>query len=221
MCNSTQKIKSGIYKITNLITNKFYIGGSITVKQRLSSHKSMLRGNKHSNPYLQNAFNFYGEINFKFEILEYCNKDKVLEREQIWLDWCKPFAPNNGYNIVKIAGSQLGLAHTQKTKDLISNMHKGKPKTKEHVAKVALAMIGKSRPDLAARNKANSSKLTSDQARENMRKAQTGRTHSDETKLKISASNKGKLKSKEHKEKLALATKKYFEQKRTANATNR
>lgn len=219
MCNSSQNLKSGIYQIINTITGKIYIGSSLCIRHRLNTHKSLLRRNKHSNPYLQNAFNFYGENNFKFEILEYCEADKILTKEQAWLDWMTPFAPNGGYNIAKIAGSQLGLVHTQITRDIISNIHKGKPKTPEHVAKVAAAMIGKSRPDLTERNKANKGKIISEQAKLNMSLAQQGRKHPEEVKLKISQANKGKEKSKEHREKLSTATKEYFRLKKLNNAS--
>ena len=45
----------------------------------------------------------YGYFNFNLEILEYCNKELLLEREQYYLDLYKP-----EYNICKIAGSSKG-----------------------------------------------------------------------------------------------------------------
>ena len=41
------------------------------------------------------------------EILEYCDKNNVIEREQYYMDLIKP-----QYNIVEIAGSTLGYKHT-------------------------------------------------------------------------------------------------------------
>lgn len=45
----------GVYKITNLINSKFYIGSSVNIGQRWFKHKALLRHNKHENPKLQNA----------------------------------------------------------------------------------------------------------------------------------------------------------------------
>lgn len=45
----------------------------------------------------------YGYNKFKLEILEYCDKDSTIEREQYYIDNCQPT-----YNICKVAGSSLG-----------------------------------------------------------------------------------------------------------------
>ena len=73
--------KSGIYKITNIINNKLYIGKSINLFQRKSQHFSKLRKNEHKNFKLQGSVNKYGIDNFKFEVLEYCTNidDKEIE----------------------------------------------------------------------------------------------------------------------------------------------
>ena len=65
-------MKSGIYCIKNLITNKLYIGKACYVKARIGAHKWLLRNNKHVNIHLQHAWNKYGEFNFKFDIVEFC-----------------------------------------------------------------------------------------------------------------------------------------------------
>lgn len=62
-----------------------------------------MNGNRHCNAYLQNAWNKYGESNFKFEIIELCTEDKLLKREQIWLDKTKCYDKNIGYNLSKSA----------------------------------------------------------------------------------------------------------------------
>ena len=63
----------GIYSITNLINGKRYIGKSINLNGRLSSHKCSLRKdvrNKDTNRYLFNAVKKYGIENFNFEVIE-------------------------------------------------------------------------------------------------------------------------------------------------------
>ena len=69
-------MKSGIYKITNKIDGKCYIGQSSNIKKRFKDHRYDLKYNKHDNPYLQNAYNKYGKDNFKFEIL--CEEKKKI-----------------------------------------------------------------------------------------------------------------------------------------------
>lgn len=53
----------------------------------------------------------YGYANFKLEILEYCNKDELMKREQHYLDLLMP-----DYNILKIAYSLAGFKHSIETK---------------------------------------------------------------------------------------------------------
>jgi group I intron endonuclease len=98
-------VKSGIYKITNTVNGKFYIGSSVDVQARFHKHKSGLRRGVHPNPILQRAWNRYGEDKFTFEILEECpekNQGVCLIREQYYLDLLKPYL-EVGYNIVKQA----------------------------------------------------------------------------------------------------------------------
>ena len=90
----------GVYKITNMINGKFYIGSSNNIKNRWVQHKSSLHEGSHGNPYLQNAWNKYGGQNFKFEIIEECSPEVQFEREQFYLNTLNPF-DNNGYNIVR------------------------------------------------------------------------------------------------------------------------
>lgn len=94
----------GIYKITNLITKKFYIGSAKNIDKRWKRHIYELINNKHNNIYLQNAWNKYGEEAFKFEILELVKDAKMLyEREQWWLNCYTPFNSKRGYNLSKLA----------------------------------------------------------------------------------------------------------------------
>jgi len=92
-------MKSGIYKITCLKNKKIYIGSSNDCIQRYSKHIWALKNNKHHNKYLQSAFLKYGEENFEFEIIESVEENSLLEREQFYLDFYKPYDRTIGYNI--------------------------------------------------------------------------------------------------------------------------
>lgn len=61
-------MNSGIYRIINIINNKFYFGQAKSFTIRKKKHFIALNGNYHSNLRLQNAFNKYGKDNFIFEI---------------------------------------------------------------------------------------------------------------------------------------------------------
>lgn len=76
---------SGIYAISNNITNKRYIGSSTNVSKRWNSHKSCLRRSVHSNPHLQNSWNKYGENNFTFIVLEEVDRGCLIRKEENYL----------------------------------------------------------------------------------------------------------------------------------------
>lgn len=50
----------GIYKITNLINSKVYIGQSNDIERRFKQHKSINEQKRHSHLPLYQAFNKYG-----------------------------------------------------------------------------------------------------------------------------------------------------------------
>lgn len=109
----------GIYKITNMINNKFYIGSTTDFIRRKKQHF-----NKKCRyiSLLKNALCKYGKENFKFEIIEeIIEKDLLFSREQYWLDFYKSYERDIGYNICKIAqggghGSKENTEKALKTK---------------------------------------------------------------------------------------------------------
>lgn len=60
-----------IYKITNLVNDKFYVGSTINKKVRFRQHRRFLRQNRHHCKHLQAAWNLYGESKFTFEVIEF------------------------------------------------------------------------------------------------------------------------------------------------------
>lgn len=91
---------SYIYQIKNNANGKIYIGSSKNYKKRWKQHIAELNSNSHYNKYLQNAWNKYGEDNFKFTILEEVDLSDQFIKEQEYLNKYKPF-DDNGYNIVR------------------------------------------------------------------------------------------------------------------------
>ena len=125
-----------IYKIVNTNNNKIYIGSASYYDIRKGTHIAKLRRNKHNNPYLQAAWNKYGESCFRFEILELVSDvNYLLKREQFYIDSLNP-----EYNISRIAGSNLGLRMSESTKQKISLSSRGIPKPKEFVERLKLIL---------------------------------------------------------------------------------
>jgi group I intron endonuclease len=90
-----------IYKITNKINNKCYIGQtSKHYEDRWNIHKNTSKNIKHKdyNYPLYKAFRKYGIDNFNFEVIEECNIDNLNEREIYWIDYYKATNSQSGYN---------------------------------------------------------------------------------------------------------------------------
>lgn len=207
-------IKSGIYKITCLITNKFYIGNAFVIKQRWGTHKYYLRHNKHSNQHLQFAWNKYGEVAFKFEVIEYIEDRNILaEREQYWLDFTQCYKKDIGYNKRKLADSNVGYKQSKETIEKRAKTLIGRKRTDEHKLRMSLAATGRKHTE-AAKAKMQGRKHTNE-AKINMSKTKIGhKYHTVESRRKISLaamgnkSNAGRKLPKEHIEKSALARRK-------------
>ena len=91
-----EKMKKTIYKITNLINQKSYIGQTTDFKRRVQEHRAKGYGSE-KNKILYYAFDKYGIENFSFEILEE-NIENYNEREIYWIEFYKTLVPN-GYNM--------------------------------------------------------------------------------------------------------------------------
>ena len=107
------KDRSGIYRWIYSISNKSYVGSSRNITKRLKKYYNInYLSNKIiiDNSLIYKALLKHGYSKFNFEILEYCHKNSLLNREQYYLDILKP-----EYNICKIAGSMKGFKHSAKT----------------------------------------------------------------------------------------------------------
>lgn len=105
------KGKSGIYCFTNKINGKRYVGSSLDLSKRFKNYFNIAYIlDKKDNMNIYKALMAYGFINFKLDILEHCEPSKLIEREQYYLDLLKP-----EYNILKIAGSPVGVKRSKDT----------------------------------------------------------------------------------------------------------
>lgn len=94
-----------IYKITNRINNKIYIGQTTKkVEQRLNKHiseaKCEIDGTRPNN-YFHNALNKYGAENFIIEIIEeVCSRKELNNKEDYWIKYFNATDKNIGYNLM-------------------------------------------------------------------------------------------------------------------------
>lgn len=79
----------GIYKITNKINHKSYIGQSTNIEKRWNNHLSSVNNTQdHCYNYpVYRAMRKYGVQNFSFEVLELCSSELLDEREQYWVSY--------------------------------------------------------------------------------------------------------------------------------------
>lgn len=91
---------TGIYKITNLLNGKVYIGQSVDVQARLRAHRTrpFINGHNEYNSVLHRAIRKYGLENFNFELLEECKQNELNDKECFYIECYNAMVPN-GYNV--------------------------------------------------------------------------------------------------------------------------
>ncbi len=185
-------MKNVIYKISNNVNDKIYIGSSVKFSIRCNQHKFHLLKNSHFNKKLQNHVNKYGFDSLVFEIIESDCKN-LIDREQFYIDLLNPF-----FNIRKIAESNFGLKRTNeqkvfmvKQRNLRNGYKKGWTHSKETIDKIKKTRL------------MNGGYNISDEQKLKISNSSKGRIVSEETRKKISKSTTGKIVSVDTKEKLS------------------
>lgn len=116
-----RKYTCGIYKITNLINNKCYIGQSVHIETRLRWHRTNYK-NKNEPSYdshFYRSIRKYGLENFKFEIIEECDYEKLNEREMYWIAYYDSYS--NGYNETLGGGGKVQVDRNEFKKYFLEN----------------------------------------------------------------------------------------------------
>lgn len=143
-------MSSGVYMIQSP-SGGVYIGSSVRLKRRRTRHFSEMRNGYHINEALQRAWNKY-DGDLKFVVLEYCENESLLDREQWWIDYIRSTggklynarhtADSGGQPLQestrrKISESMMGRKHSEQTKQKMR-----KPKSPEHAAAISRGRKG-------------------------------------------------------------------------------
>jgi hypothetical protein len=176
-----------IYKTTNLVNGKQYIG-------RDSHNNPNYLG---SGPLLKKAIKKYGKQNFKKEIIEECSSfEQMVQREEYWLNYYDVGNNPLFYNIqncgtgVILIGKRnhfYGKNHSEETKQKLREINIGRKHTDESKLKISNATRGEKHPLYG--------KKMSDETKLKMRLSTLGKRHSEETKQKIRQLQRGEKSS--------------------------
>jgi len=130
-------MRSGVYRITNKLDGKIYIGSASYLENRINVHKCRLRKHNHHNKHLQAAWDKYGAESFQFDVLEYCSIDQLKDIELKWILSTDCTNREVGYNKCIDVRSRRGV--------------KSGPLSEEHKAKIAEAARGRKIPNRKSR----------------------------------------------------------------------
>jgi group I intron endonuclease len=169
--------KPGIYIITCIPTQKSIIGETGNVRKRINYHIQNLKGNRHENLYLQNAWNKYGYYNFSFNVLEYCEFTECKIKENYYCLLYNTHNPEKGFNL-RPTGNDLKNKFTEEHKQKIKESLKKSEKFKNRDS-----------------GKGMRGKVHSEESRKKISNSNKGKSHSEQTRLKLSIVNKGKTRS--------------------------
>lgn len=208
---------SGVYKITLKDDGRIYIGSSTKIEERWHWHK------RNQSQLIGKMIKKYGVDSFIFEIIEEVEpiKEKLIEREQFYLDSLQPFpwVNNSGFNLAPTAYTPLGIKRSDETKKKMKNSWHLTRETIEYKQQASDRIKGDKnpakRPEVAA--KISKSKIGQIWAHDlervqRHRLARLGKTRSEESKERMRiAQQKNKTRSDVAKEKFYLLQRTLYE----------
>ena len=114
-----------IYKITNKINGKSYIGQTIqNVKERFYQHCATKCSKAVSNMAIHRAIKKYGKSNFTVEVIEEIDSANLNDRERYWIKYYNSY--NNGYNSTKGGQDGIKLFKNLDTESVVREYKSGK-----------------------------------------------------------------------------------------------
>lgn len=183
----------GVYKISNALSGRYYIGYSTNITKRFKSHCYKLKQNIHDNIFLQRAYNLDGEDKLKYDIIHIC--DTMDEAKEIELKYLTDLSIRDKlYNLnFNNSGGDLLTNHPDKEKIREKIIHSFKETLGNMTAEERRQKYGK----LGEKN-GMYGKTHTEEVRKNISQLKKGNTYfkgkklSEETKQKLSESRKNK-----------------------------
>ena len=186
-----------IYKITNKVNNKSYIGQTIrTIEERYQRH--LYEAKQHTNRPLYDSMNHHGIANFMVEQLAEAPDEKLNKLEAFYIAKYKTTDPAFGYNLTT-GGDSCRVCLSEETEARrvakIAAAHRGRKQSKETVEKRITKLKGKKHSEESRRNMSEGQKkrdpatfargfTVPQERRDRISKTLTGQVQSEETKLK-------------------------------------
>ena len=184
--NSADMFRTGVYVITNTRNEKKYVGSAAaTFQQRWKAHRVALRKGNHHSKHLQRAWDRDGEKSFRFQIVAFCDPNKCVVIEQLWINSLRTADRNHGYNISPTAGNQRGIKRSEETRKRMSEAQKGRKLSDERKRQMSEYMIGHKRSRESCEKQSQTTR------------GRPGKKPSEETRRKLSVSHMGHKQSPE------------------------
>ena len=159
----------GVYKISNLLSDRYYIGYSKNINKRFYVHRCKLKKSCHDNIFLQRAYNLDGEDKFIYEIIHRCNTEK--EAKEIELQYLTDLS---------IRDKLYNLNYNNSGGDLMTH-HPDKELIREKILKSCAETM----------SKMNSEERKQKYAKNGERNGMYGKTHTEEARKIFSEVHKG------------------------------
>lgn len=127
-----------VYKIICTDNGEIYIGSSSNFANRKRGHLYSLRKGTHHSPYLQRAFNKYGEGTFLFEVIESSIiLADLIKRETYYIKQLKP-----SFNAEQPSPTRQGSKQSESCKAKVSAANRGRKHSPAARIKIAKALEG-------------------------------------------------------------------------------
>lgn len=184
-------ILTGIYKIESILhPDRIYIGSSINIVRRQKEHNKTLCKNYHPNAKLQSYYNKYGSDSLLFSIIELCDLNCLIDREQFYIDTLLP-----SFNLRLRANSNIGYKASEETKLKLRISHLGRKPSKEALLKNKIANSGENNAMFGKKHKPESIRKMIDSKKGmfiGVNNPFYGKQHKKSSIDKMVAKNKGK-----------------------------
>jgi group I intron endonuclease len=161
----------GVYKISNTLSGRYYIGYSTNINRRFSVHRSKLKQNCHDNIFLQRAYNLDGEDKFIYDIIHICDTEE--DAKEIELQYLTDLS---------IREQLYNLNFNNSGGDLLTH-HPEKDKIREKIVNSFKETLNNMTPE----------EKSEKYGKFGEKNGMYGKTHTEEVRKKISDINKGRV----------------------------